>query len=170
MIREARGNDAKNIAKIKVDGWKTAYKGLMPETVLSELNYEVETDKVKEWLKGFRDEKYKRMIVYEENDEILGFAYFGDVLDEEYSKYQGEVIALYVLQEKKGNGIGTELLNAVKVELRGRGYSSMIIWCLDGNLPSIGFYEKMGGVIKERREFVIEGLKVNEIGLVYELG
>ena len=43
------------------------------------------------------------------------------------------------------------------------------MWCLKENYPSIKFYEHLGGVVKEERDFEIDGVKVTELGIVYEL-
>jgi len=39
MIRAANINDAGLIARIRVDGWTTAYKGLIPEAKISGISF-----------------------------------------------------------------------------------------------------------------------------------
>ena len=40
LIRPARPSDAKTIARIHVDGWRTAYAGFIPASFLDGMNYE----------------------------------------------------------------------------------------------------------------------------------
>ncbi len=169
MIRKANISDASAIAHIRIDSWRTAYKGLIPDSFLNGLDYKMQENKVMNRINGTDKNFTSNILVYEEENEILGYTYYGKALDSLNDKYQGEVVALYVRPDKKRNGIGTQLINKVKELLKEEGYSNMIIWCLKGNDPSVRFYEHVGGGIKEEREYEIEGLKVQEIGIVYEL-
>lgn len=42
-IREAIVSDAKGIAKVHVDSWRTTYKGIIPDDFLNNLSYEQRT-------------------------------------------------------------------------------------------------------------------------------
>jgi len=169
MIRLANVNDAKSIAHIRVDGWKNAYKGMIPDSFLNTLDYGSEENRVKSRINRSDSEFKSDILVYEDEGEVLAYAYFGKAIDEAFPTYQSEVVALYVLPSKKGMGIGTKLMNEIKSLLIKQGYSNMIVWCLKENYPSIKFYEHLGGIIKEEREFEIDGIKVAELGIVYEL-
>lgn len=169
IIRKANINDAKEIAHIRVDGWKTAYKGLIPDSFLDTLNYDIEASRIKSKIDKTDPEFTSDILVYEEDSKVLAYAYYGKALDSSFANYQSEVLALYVLPAKKGMGIGTKLMNEIKELLSKQGYRNMIVWCLKGNYSSIKFYEHLGGVVKEEREFEIDGMKVTELGIVYEL-
>lgn len=52
-----------------------------------------------------------------------------------------EIVALYVLKEYQGYGIGKALLNAVQNELT---EENIILFVLKGNENAIGFYEHVG--------------------------
>ena len=169
MIRKADVGDASAIAHIRVEGWRIAYKGLIPDSILNALDYKTQENKVTNRITGIDKDFTSNILVYEEANEILAYTYYGKALDSLNNQYQGEVVALYVRPDKKGQGIGTQLINRVKELLKEEGYSNMIIWCLKENYPSLKFYEHLGGVIKEERDFEIEGVKVSELGIVYEL-
>jgi len=169
MIRLASINDAKSIAHIRVDGWKSAYKGMIPDSFLNTLDYDFEESRVVSRIDRSDAEFTSDILVYEDDGEVLAYAYYGKSLDNAFPNYQSEVVALYVLPSKKGMGIGTKLMNEMKTLLIKQGYTNMIVWCLKENYPSIKFYEHLGGVIKEEREFEIDGVKVTELGIVYDL-
>ena len=166
MIRPADISDAKAIAHIRVDGWKTTYKGMMPDSFLSKLNYEEEEERDKKRLLGNDNNFTSKIVVYEENNEILGFAFYGNAID---SSYDGEILALYVKPRMKRHGIGNKLVNYIKQELKNSGKTNMVIWCLKDNINSIKFYEKMGGKPLDTRNINIAGTNLTEVGLVYEL-
>lgn len=72
-------------------------------------------------------------------------------MDEEYDNC-GEIFALYILKEHKGNGYGKKLVEAATKELKEMGFDKMIIACLKGN-PSNEFYKHIGGEYIKDREY-----------------
>ena len=166
-VRYAKFEDIKYVAIIKVDGWKTAYKGIIDDGYLDSLNYEDTVIKLeKRYDKGF-------WCVYEENGEILGFSWFDiarNYLESEgYPEYNCELGAIYVKPNCKGKGIGKELFNFVASELYKKGGIKMILWVLEDNLPSIGFYKKMGGKQVDKKEQEIGNKMYGEISFGYDL-
>jgi len=45
----------------------------------------------------------------------------------------------------------------------------MILWCLEGNAPTIEFYKKMGGKQLGKKVHKIGNEPYNEVGFGYEL-
>jgi len=81
----------------------------------------------------------------------------------------GEIIVLYVDINEQRKGIVAKLINWVKNELKNKGFTDMILWCLKDNLPSIEFYKAMGGTISQERDFEIDGKLYKEVGIMYNL-
>jgi hypothetical protein len=42
ILREARPADAAKIARVHVDGWRTTYRGIVPDDYLAALSYEAQ--------------------------------------------------------------------------------------------------------------------------------
>jgi len=166
-VRYAKFEDIKNIVRVQIDGWKTAYKGIVAEDYLNSLNYEVRQKKVED---NWKEETY---VVYESDDnEILGFSGFGERQNlelEGYDEYDCELGAIYVRPDCKGKGIGKEIFNFVSSELWNKGKTKMILWVLEDNLPSIEFYKKMGGKIVSKKEQKIGNEILSEISFGYDL-
>lgn len=62
-----------------------------------------------------------------------------------YSKEEsgaGEVIAIYLLKEVQGMGLGRKLMDAAMTQLE--GCNPISLWVLKGNDHAIGFYEHCG--------------------------
>lgn len=166
MIRKAVKEDSYNIAKLIVESWQTAYKGLIDDNYLNNLSV---SDRVIGWERNILNQNEDNHIyVYEEDNKILGVIRFGKP-DEESSNYNSEIHVLYVEPSLKRNGIGTNLFNFAKNYFIEKNTTNMIIWCLKNNVPTIKFYEKMGGTIVDYRKAVIHNIELEEAGLSYNL-
>jgi GNAT superfamily N-acetyltransferase len=166
-VRYSRFEDMKEIAKIKVDGWKTTYKGIIADEYLDSLDYSLNQKE----LESSFDEGFS--CVYEnENNQILGFCRFGERQNlelEGYIEYDSELGAIYVEPSYIGQGIGKELFKFVTSELKKVGKSKMILWVLEDNKYSIEFYIKMGGKLVSRKEIKLETKTYYEISFGYDL-
>ena len=166
MIRQAVKEDSYSIAKLIVESWQTAYKGLIDDNYLNNLSI---SDRVIGWERNILNQNENNHIyVYEENEKILGVIRFG-IPDNEASNYNSEIHVLYVEPTLKRNGIGTKLFNFAKNYFIEKNTTNMIIWCLKNNLPSIKFYGKMGGTIVASKKAVIHNIELEEAGLSYNL-
>ena len=139
VIRNVREEDIPAVVDIQVEGWKTAYKGIIDESYLNSMNKEERINKRKS------DYKDGLFIVAEINNEVVGFCrYYKDVISADGKEYDCELIALYVKPTMKQQGIGKTMFKYVKNDLKSYGKKKMILWCLKENYPSRKFYEKMG--------------------------
>ncbi len=159
-IRKANIDDAPQIAYVNVESWITTYKGILPDEFL-------------EGLRGKMDEMTERLheklecdnvkgVVCEENGNIVGFAMYGGERTDDLD-YEGELYAIYFLEEYQHRGLGKELFKEVVSGLVEMGISSMIIWALEDN-KACGFYEKMGGKKVNLKIIEIGGKELNEAG------
>ena len=139
-------------------------KGIIPDSILSKLNYDEEESRDLKRILGQDKDCTSKILVYEDNNEVLGIAFYGKAID---SNYDGEILALYVKPDMKRKGIGSKLVTHIKEELKNEGFNNMIIWCLKDNINSIIFYEKMGGEINKERTINIDGIDLIEVGIVY---
>ena len=166
MIRQANKLDSYNIAKLIIAGWQTAYKGLIDDNFLNNMSVEIMT---KNWEINIESQnEVNNIYVYEESNKILGIIRFGKP-DDSSSNYNAEIHVLYVEPSLKRNGIGSRLFAFAKSYFVNKNTTDMIIWCLQTNLPSIKFYEKMGGKIVATRKAVINNIELMEVGLEYNL-
>lgn len=166
MIRQSNKLDSYNIAKLIIAGWQTAYKGLIDDNFLNNMSVDIMT---KNWEINIENQSEANNIyVYEENNKILGIIRFGKP-DDSSSNYNAEIHVLYVEPSLKRNGIGSKLFAFAKSYFVNKNTTDMIIWCLQTNLPSIKFYEKMGGKIVATRKAVINNIELMEVGLEYNL-
>lgn len=148
-IRKAGISDALEIAKVQVDTWKSAYKGLVSDEFLKGLDYK---DREKRWKERLEKQKEKHFFYVAENEpwNIIGFAVGGleqfepNIEDPITSKYDGELLAIYVLDSYQRKGFGAQLVQKVVKCLLEHEINSMLVWVLKGS-KYCAFYEKLGG-------------------------
>lgn len=161
LIRYYEERDIDKIAKIIVDDWKIAYKGIIDNDYLENLNYIDRAKNIKE-----KYEKQKS-IVYIDNEDVKGYCRFGENRDNE--KEYGEIYALYIKYDERNNGIGKSLSKKAMQILKDKGYKEAVIWCLKENKNARKFYEKIGGKLCNERKIAIGDKQYDEVCYKYNL-
>lgn len=149
-IRRAELADVAGIARVQVESWQSTYLGLIPEDVIAKLTY---TRRVNQWRRSLSAHSPRRCAFVAENNqgEIVGFA-SGGAETSGMEGFEGELYAIYILEEEQGKGIGTRLTVAIAKCLFEKGMRSMLVWVLATN-PYSKFYENLGGErVAERDE------------------
>lgn len=165
IIRSIKEKDIPRVVDIQIDGWKTAYKGIIDDSILNSMNRD---KKIEKRNKDYKDNGF---IVAESDKEVVGFCRYIDSnkFTQDILDIDCELLALYVKPELKYNGIGTKLFQFVIDEFKSKNKTKMILWCLKDNDPSKEFYKKMGGEIIKERVIEIEKQNYWEVGFVYNI-
>ena len=141
-IRNAKKEDAYEIAKVHVEGWKAAYKNQIPDEYLEKLSVE---EKFETWQNNLSNPKPGvSSFAAEEDEHIIGFCSVGPSRDEDTPRDTGELYAIYVEPSRVGTGVGSSLHNAGLDFLRENGYKEAVLWVLKTNKTTISFYERKG--------------------------
>ncbi|MDO5557869.1 MAG: GNAT family N-acetyltransferase [Clostridia bacterium] len=164
MIRAGKIEDAEKISELKINNYKITYKNIILDKDLENMSLEEEKQK---YLKGFEKRK---ILVYEENDNILGYIYYGKRKNniDSLREIQGEVYAIYVDINQKNKGIGTKLIKQALNELINE-YEKVILWCATDNINSKEFYKKRGFKESVIVESEMGEKFISETAFVYEL-
>lgn len=160
LIREANLSDAAGISRVQVDSYLDAYKTLLPAEYLTNFTYK---EQERDWLGWRFSHPEDILLVAEDSTGIIGYS-LSRVLTDEPS--WGEVAALHVSPPQKRKGAGKELFIESTQWLQKKGCRSLLIWTLEEN-PSRGFYEHLGGVLSDSRDWVIEELDFNKKEVCY---
>jgi len=104
------------------------------------------------------------VLIAEEQNNPIGFALFYTT----YSTFQGQANLfledLFIEPAFRGKGYGKILFSCLATITKERGYSRMDWWCLKWNLPSLGFYEKLGAKqLDEWSIFRLQDEKITEL-------
>ncbi len=163
-IREATLADIPGIARVHVDTWRTAYRGIVPADFLASLTYE---GKESLWslILGTPAEKSCVYVAEDETGQIVGFASCGPVRPRS-EPHEGELYAIYILDSHHGKGIGRKLFTAIANHLARNGFTSMLLWVFADN-PARRFYEALGGQKVNEKQFEIGGATLTEVGYLW---
>ncbi len=165
IIRALTAEDALGAAEIRVNGWKSAYKGIVDDEHLDSLSIEEQTKKFE---KSVNSDNF---VVAIQDGKVVGFCRF--VYDNLFSPnidyVDCELTAIYVHPDFKGKGIGTKLFQYVLDRFNNQNKATMILWCLADNINSIKFYKHMGGKIKETKQATIGNKNYEEVGIIYNV-
>ena len=158
VVRPAEIGDAAAIARVHVETWRTAYRGLLPDDFLAALD---EAGYEQRWARTLTDGR-GRVYVAEDSGIVVGFASGGPERAGE-DGYAGELYAIYVLQESQGHGHGRALVRAVAQALREMKLTNMIVWVLRDNHRARHFYERLGGVYVRTQPIMIGSALLQEV-------
>lgn len=163
MIREAKIEDVNQISEIVFNSWQDTYNGIISDNYLKKLSI---SHMIKKWTKMITEIEHSKTFVYEENNKIQGVIRIGN---SEELENTGEIYVLYIDINKKRTGIGSKLFNYGIKELTKMGHNNIILWCAKENKGSIEFYKKMGGNITKERTIELDGNKILEVAIEYDL-
>jgi GNAT superfamily N-acetyltransferase len=144
-IRRALADDALGVATVHVRSWQAAYRGLMPDGYLDQLDVE---RRRAGWERSIAETDWPRsgtLVATEANGNVVGFAHIGPARDDDLDPAViGELAAIYASPEAWGSGVGRRLMAAAVNVLRDAVFTDAILWVLEGNDRAQRFYE-MGG-------------------------
>ncbi|MBX9392844.1 GNAT family N-acetyltransferase [Streptomyces sp. TRM72054] len=167
-IRELKVDDCERVAEIRVGGWRTAYRGLMPQSYLDALS--VPEDAARHRARFGQGDGSVVNLVAEREGEVVGWACHGPYRDGEVRTSDAELYAIYVDPERYGEGIGHALLKESVRRCRAAGHPRMLLWVLRDNAPARHFYERAGFTADGAQEpFEVEGVEVPEVRYAREL-
>lgn len=152
-IRSATQEDASSIARVHLEGWRTTYRGIVPDAHLAGLNAEERTIRWREILSSGR-----RVFVADQDGEIVGFI-SGGAIREPLADYDAELYSIYLLLRVQSQGIGTALLIELAKRLDEDGFESMAAWVFEAN-AAIRFYEASGAARVGAKEMEIGGARI----------
>jgi GNAT superfamily N-acetyltransferase len=142
-IRPAEPTDAPGIAEVHVRSWQDAYRGLLPQDYLDNLDV---VHRREGWDRILATTGWPRTgaFVAEDSHAIIGFTHVGPTRDQDEPRAVGEVTAIYVLSRAWGTGAGRALMAGAVSTLADAGFAEASLWVLDANTRARRFYELAG--------------------------
>ena len=160
-IRPANVGDAPAIARIRIDGWRTAYRGIVPDAYLDAMDLDASVALWQRILAAVPNAI--SVFVADDDGEVVGFA-AGNMLEEPRHDLDAELSAVYVRRDHQRAGIGRQLVCAVAQAQRGHGASGLIVWTLSGNKAARAFFEGLGATLVAEQPYEWDGLELDESG------
>jgi ribosomal protein S18 acetylase RimI-like enzyme len=161
QVREARPDDAAQVARVHVASWQAAYRGLLPDEYLDGLD---PADRMARYTFGATDPDAPSTIVAVDDGVICGFATTGRSPHSD-TPDAGELLGLYVDPGAWDCGVGRRLMAEARERLSGGGFTEAVLWVLVGNERAERFYRIDGWWPDgRRRRDLVWGVTVDEVG------
>lgn len=160
-IRRAILSDAKGIAKVHVESWKTTYKNIIPDDFLEALSYEQRTDL---WIRNISKETNYIFVAETNQREIIGFA-DGCKREGNTIENSGDLTSIYLLEEYQKKGAGKQLLKHLFLQFEKLGFDRVFVEVLEENETRF-FYEYYGANLFKSKKTIIAGADLTL--LIYE--
>ena len=125
--------ETKGKAYVHYKSWQEAYSGIVEQIFLDKKTF----DKCLETAINAKD----NTIIAKEDDRVVGFVQYGKYSYEDLEN-TGEILALYVLADYYGRGIGYRLMQEAVNHLS--GYSQIALFVIKDNQRAIDFYTRYG--------------------------
>lgn len=145
-VRHATEADAPAIAAIHIEGWRAAYRGLVPDAILDGRSLPEATERRANALRDRSPDDPNRTWVVTAGGEIRGFATTCPGRDGSAPPPDGagEVAAIYLDPGSVGIGIGRTLFDHAVRDLVERGFDPLVVWVFEANARARRFYEAAG--------------------------
>ncbi|MFZ5643484.1 MAG: GNAT family N-acetyltransferase [Bacillota bacterium] len=138
-IRQATNRDTRIISNIHASSWKIAYKDIVPQRYLDELQYDFWVSAFQNWISN---NILTAQLIYD-NQIPVGCIAYGKSRDKKFSEW-GEIVSLYVLPGYFRKGYGQKLLETALNDLKEKGFQNCYLWVLKENHNARKFYQKNG--------------------------
>ncbi|MGW0649075.1 N-acetyltransferase family protein [Streptomyces umbrinus] len=168
-IREMALADCPRVAEIRVRGWQTAYRGMMPQAYLDGLDPAEDVVRLRARFEGAGEGVMS--LVAEWDGEVVGWACHGPYREGEVRTADAELYAIYVAPDRLARGVGRALLRESVARCTAAGHGRMLLWVLRENTNARRFYEKAGFAADGAEEpFEVDGVQVPEVRYARVLG
>jgi GNAT superfamily N-acetyltransferase len=142
-IRRATTADAPAIAGVHVRSWQTAYRGLLPQDYLDELDPGRGSEQWTTLLEATAWPTTGTLVLVDDRRAVAGFAHLGPTRDDDDNpEVVGELQTLYLDPRVWRRGAGSILLRAVVDHMTDAGFRTATAWTLENNDPARCFYER----------------------------
>ncbi|WP_432192203.1 N-acetyltransferase family protein [Streptomyces sp. bgisy027] len=178
-IRPMIPADCDRVAEIRIGGWRSAYRGLIPQSYLDALDVAQDAERRRGYLSQGDTSVVDLVAVgapprpsghWGSDGEVVGWACHGPYRDGEVRTEDAELYAIYVDPGRYGAGIGHALLQESVRRCTAAGHPRMLLWVLKDNARARRFYERAGFCADGAEEpFEVEGVEVPEVRYAREL-
>jgi GNAT superfamily N-acetyltransferase len=139
QIREAKPDDAVELARVHEETWRSTYQGIIPHLHLERM---IARRGPRWWHQSIK--RGGGMAVMTFNGQPQGYASYGPARHAP-NRTTGEIFELYIAPCFQGLGMGKKLFVDARRNLERRGLRGLIIWALAENEPACDFYSWQGG-------------------------
>jgi ribosomal protein S18 acetylase RimI-like enzyme len=146
-VRPAIPDDAHDIVRINVAGWRRAYTGIVPAEVLAAMDIDARVPRYRQRM-GEPGSFETLVATAADGGPVLGYVSCGPYRIGQSARCLdsrvGEVVAIYVDPAAWGAGTGRVLMDAALHRLVERDFDEVRLWVLEANEGARRFYARTG--------------------------
>ena len=148
MLRDLKVTDVASICEINKEA----------------LGYSFSPEETASQLARLSQDSHHFLLGYEDDTshELFGYVH-AEVYESLYSKAGFNILALAVLPQRQGKGIGKALLEGLEQETKRRGYEFIRLNSADHRLGAHAFYEKVGYTCDKMQKRFIKLIKGEDL-------
>jgi ribosomal protein S18 acetylase RimI-like enzyme len=155
-IRKVKKEDAKTLAHIQTEAWKSAFNIILSK---EDLERYANIDKATEMYSNILSENNGNGYILSINDVPHCIAYWDKARDEGMEGYS-ELICIHSLDTNWGKGYGSMMIEHVLGEIKKAGFQKVMLWVFEENIRARRFYEKHGFVLTEKSKTFCDAVEV----------
>ncbi len=144
-VRPADAGDAQAMGSVQSRAWRSAYRDLLPEAVLAQLDPQPLAERWRVAVERPPSPRH-RVLVACSGAAVVGFVAIGPGTDPDAQPQDGEITALIVDPMHQRAGHGSRLLSAAVATLRETGSTGVVTWVPVGDEPRRAFLQGAGMV------------------------
>ena len=158
-IRNALIEDAENLTDCLISCWSSAYRDIVPDDFLNNLINERD-NRIERWKNNIANPGDCEHFCITFDDRIIGWLTI--------HKVDGEVWAIYLLEEFRGKGFGKYIMNFALTKLKSIGHKKVMLWVFEDNLKARYFYEKIGFHLSDDKREMTYGIPLMQVKYICE--
>jgi ribosomal protein S18 acetylase RimI-like enzyme len=164
-IRPATIDDARALAAVHVASWQEAYRGLLPDDYLDQLEPGHRLAMWEQFLAATQWPRQGTLVAETGTGDVVGFASVCPTRDDDaVGPPTGELTGIYVDPARWGTGAGRALMTGAVDRLREAGFAQATLWVLRDNTRARRFYELAGWTPDgTEKDAVVAGVPVTEV-------
>ncbi|MFD7297326.1 GNAT family N-acetyltransferase [Streptomyces sp. NPDC059897] len=138
-VRAMKLGDVATVSALRVTGWRAAYADIVPHGYLAAMSADEDAPRRRDRFRSPAN-PVDNLVATDTTGAVIGWAALGPLPE----PASGELLALYVLPDRIGSGVGRLLLDAVRSRATARGFHRLDLWVLAANTRARRFYERSG--------------------------
>jgi len=159
-LRPATAADAAAIARVHVDTWRAAYRGILSDPYLESLDYAARTE---EWVKRIGLKSHFTLVAADPaGGQIVAFADGGPERSHDPA-FRGELYALYVLPAHQRHGLGRRLTVAIAETFADNHVHTLLAWVAAASGAG-KFFERLGAKAFRSKRGPLGDVEVDKVG------
>jgi ribosomal protein S18 acetylase RimI-like enzyme len=145
LVRRATAADVCGLARVNVEAWRHAYRGIVPDAVLDGLDVARREQGWARWVAMPAPDAV--FVATNDTDDVVAYCAVCAVREAEDAHPTlptGELVAIYAHPSVLGTGAGHAVHEAGVAALAAAGFRHAVLWVFEDNPRARAFYERHG--------------------------